>query len=265
MITRSFNLQQHLQHLDLSNTGLDDVTIAFIMQGPWPCLKRLALADNSLTDCGLETMKGVALSTLQDLDVSGNKFHAAGIARLVQSSGTQAGNMTPTARLFCYFPKAFSDRFGLTGSPKTFELTKLHLGGLHLDANAISVLVKCLWRLQVLDLSYNWLGCAAMAVFATGPWYSLTTLDLSHNRLDVRAVAELVKLDMPSLRDLNLYRNDLRVGAVAVLVEAEWPVLQCLQLEGQRLAGADLLAYTNALTAVVQKWPALATKQASPH
>lgn len=134
---------ERLQCLDLSSISLNNKTFTTLLKSHLPQLKQLGLANNSVTEIGLTALAHCHWSALQSLDVSRNGFHALGVCCLVQASGVYVPYTIQNNRLS-------SDPASFKAKLKRFDLKTLHMSGLLLDADAVCVLAKCSWQLQVL-------------------------------------------------------------------------------------------------------------------
>lgn len=130
------------------------------------------------------------------------------------------------------------------------SLLVLNLGGNYLSAAGAAVLSRSTWRLHltVLQLRWNAIHDAGVAVLCAEAWPCLVQLDLAQNSISaVGAVALAAACTMgrlPRLSTLYLCRNGLGDEGAAALTNCSWPALNVLSLvqNALRSDGAKALA-----------------------
>lgn len=247
-----------LKRLSLKQLPLGDDGIATLAPALGNGLETLELVDVYCKGVGAAALcESPCMSTLQHLDLSGNRIDAERVTLLasvpmpqLQSLDLSGPGINPYYWNIGQQPILDAGASAWAESANTRQLKRLRLKNTHLtDASLLAIFrSKQLRNLEELDLSNNAFTADAIAESAVGSslWSTLRTLGLNHCRLDNAAVEALSRVDhAPELRSLELSYNS--IGPRGATALANWPVLGRvwrLALHDNYIGDEGLLSFT---------------------
>lgn len=229
-------LLQRIKHLRLELLPLGDRGVAMLAPALGRQLQTLELVDVYCKDAGAAALiESPCLSSLQRLDLSGNRIGAESLIRMAQvpmpalrSLDLSGPSIHPYYWSIGQQPVLSEGAAAWAASPNAAGLTALRLANCYLTDGALIAVFQSdrMKYLTQLDLSHNTFTAAAIegAVVDSPLWQGLRELALSDCRLDNAALQQLVRVPQaPALRSLRLAYNSIGPAGAAAL--AGWPVL----------------------------------------
>jgi Ran GTPase-activating protein (RanGAP) involved in mRNA processing and transport len=203
--------ETQLDKLYLVDTNLSDISATFLanlISGHLPNLNNLQLADNQITDFGIQKIsEALHNSSLNTLNVADNPFFDKGLKKLAQ--GIQQSVVQTLDLSGHHFAsnglRVFSDTLKTNSNLRSLTISNAALTGEH-----IAGLQACLKSLEYLDVSNNLLENKDIQFLLRQARSYLKTLNVAGNQL-TDAGSAMIAEDLPasSLQHLDISGNKL--------------------------------------------------------